>query len=140
METPYVVMFQNVNILSGDGGGVTGRCGPKIQECWEFEHPRKDVTVDEKGQAQIARASDTRCSRQDRVTSHEQPQRSLGKAIFPYSSCGGDAWTGRLFRGDIVRRCRVEHPSVPQRADIQRHVELVSALLPLSRMSLSVSG
>ncbi|KAF8557423.1 PRMT5-domain-containing protein [Imleria badia] len=49
VETPYVVMFQNVNILSDDGGGTGGRCGPKIQECWEFEHPRKDVTVDEKG-------------------------------------------------------------------------------------------
>ncbi|KAF9236733.1 PRMT5-domain-containing protein [Melanogaster broomeanus] len=49
VETPYVVMFQNVKILSGDGGGSGRRCGPKIQECWEFEHPRKDVTVDEKG-------------------------------------------------------------------------------------------
>ncbi|KAG9314881.1 protein arginine N-methyltransferase [Chiua virens] len=50
VETPYVVMFQNVNILSGDGGGVAGRCGAKIQECWEFGHPSKDVTVDERGQ------------------------------------------------------------------------------------------
>ncbi|KAH7884506.1 PRMT5-domain-containing protein [Phlebopus sp. FC_14] len=49
VETPYVVMFQNVNILSGDGGGVGRRCGPKIQQCWEFEHPSKDATVDEKG-------------------------------------------------------------------------------------------
>lgn len=49
METPYVVMFQNVNILSGDGGGVSGRCGSMIQQCWEFEHPRKDATVDERG-------------------------------------------------------------------------------------------
>ncbi|KIM68377.1 hypothetical protein SCLCIDRAFT_105837 [Scleroderma citrinum Foug A] len=49
VETPYVVMFQNVNILSGDGGGVGHRCGPKIQECWEFEHPGRDVAVDEKG-------------------------------------------------------------------------------------------
>ena len=55
VETPYVVMFQNVNILSGDGGGAGGRCGPKIQGCWEFEHPRKDVIVDERGQALIAR-------------------------------------------------------------------------------------
>lgn len=49
VETPYVVMFQNVNILSGDGGGVSGRCGSKVQPCWEFEHPRKDATVDERG-------------------------------------------------------------------------------------------
>ncbi|KAF8127019.1 PRMT5-domain-containing protein [Boletus edulis] len=49
VETPYVVMFQNVNILSGDGGGAGGRCGSRIQECWEFEHPRKDVTVNGRG-------------------------------------------------------------------------------------------
>ncbi|KIJ12820.1 hypothetical protein PAXINDRAFT_117778 [Paxillus involutus ATCC 200175] len=49
VETPYVVMFQNVKILSGDDGGAGKRCGPKIQECWEFEHPGKDVTLDEKG-------------------------------------------------------------------------------------------
>ncbi|KAL0570210.1 hypothetical protein V5O48_011747, partial [Marasmius crinis-equi] len=49
LETPYVVMFQAVSILSGDGGGVSGKCGPKIQECWEFEHPRRDVVLDERG-------------------------------------------------------------------------------------------
>ncbi|KAH7907940.1 PRMT5-domain-containing protein [Hygrophoropsis aurantiaca] len=49
METPYVVMFQNVNILSGEGGGVGGRCGSQVQECWEFEHPRKDPIVDGRG-------------------------------------------------------------------------------------------
>jgi len=43
METPYVVMFQSVNILSDDEGA--GR----IQECWEFEHPRRDVVVSENG-------------------------------------------------------------------------------------------
>ncbi|KAF5367430.1 hypothetical protein D9758_003674 [Tetrapyrgos nigripes] len=42
METPCVVMFQAVNLLSGDGGGPSGQCGPQVQECWEFEHPRKD--------------------------------------------------------------------------------------------------
>ncbi|KAJ7104203.1 PRMT5-domain-containing protein [Mycena belliarum] len=49
VETPYVVMFQAVNILSGDGGGTNGRCGPQIQECWEFEHPRRDAVLDERG-------------------------------------------------------------------------------------------
>ena len=44
METPYVVMFEAVNILSGDGGG--GRCGPRIQPCWTFVHPRKDPELD----------------------------------------------------------------------------------------------
>jgi type II protein arginine methyltransferase len=41
VETPYVVMFQSVNILSGDAD-ASGRCGAKIQECWEFEHPRTE--------------------------------------------------------------------------------------------------
>jgi protein arginine N-methyltransferase 5 len=48
-ETPYVVMFQAVNILSGQGGDHGGRCGSQIQECWEFEHPRRDVVLDERG-------------------------------------------------------------------------------------------
>ena len=38
LETPYVVMFQAVNILSED----KSQCGSKIQECWGFEHPRGD--------------------------------------------------------------------------------------------------
>ena len=48
-ETPYVVMFQAVNILSGQGDNDGGRCGQQIQECWEFEHPRRDVVLDERG-------------------------------------------------------------------------------------------
>ena len=49
-ETPYVVMFQAVNILSGDGGGLSGKCGPRIQACWEFEHPRRDVVLNSQGE------------------------------------------------------------------------------------------
>ncbi|KAG6837372.1 hypothetical protein H0H93_010530 [Arthromyces matolae] len=49
LETPYVVMFQAVNILSGNGGGLSGKCGPKIQECWEFVHPRIDPVLDDRG-------------------------------------------------------------------------------------------
>ncbi|KDQ57189.1 hypothetical protein JAAARDRAFT_35793 [Jaapia argillacea MUCL 33604] len=48
-ETPYVVMFQAINILSGDGGGLAGRCGSQVQECWEFEHPRRDPVLDSRG-------------------------------------------------------------------------------------------
>jgi len=47
LETPYVVMLQAINFLSGDGGSE--RCGPKIQQCWMFEHPRKDAVLDAKG-------------------------------------------------------------------------------------------
>ncbi|KAG6844122.1 hypothetical protein H0H87_009609 [Tephrocybe sp. NHM501043] len=49
LETPYVVMFQAVNILSGNGGGLSGKCGPQVQECWEFEHPRTDPVLDARG-------------------------------------------------------------------------------------------
>jgi protein arginine N-methyltransferase 5 len=42
-------MFQAVNILSGQGANDGGRCGTQIQECWDFEHPRRDVVLDERG-------------------------------------------------------------------------------------------
>ncbi|KAL7423781.1 hypothetical protein Q5752_001365 [Cryptotrichosporon argae] len=48
-ETPYVVMMQQANLLSGDGGGVAGRCGDRVQMCWTFEHPRRDLIVDAAG-------------------------------------------------------------------------------------------
>lgn len=47
METPYVVMFQSVNILSDDDDKLGGR--RRIQECWEFEHPRRDLVTTESG-------------------------------------------------------------------------------------------
>ncbi|KAF8962758.1 shk1 kinase-binding protein 1 [Flammula alnicola] len=49
LETPYVVMFQAVNILSGTKASADGRCGPQVQECWEFEHPRRDAVLDSRG-------------------------------------------------------------------------------------------
>jgi protein arginine N-methyltransferase 5 len=48
-ETPYVVMFQAVNTLSGDGGGLRGTCGTKVQECWSFSHPRRDAVLNAQG-------------------------------------------------------------------------------------------
>jgi protein arginine N-methyltransferase 5 len=48
-ETPYVVMFQAVNILSGEGGGLRSACGTKVQECWSFAHPRRDAVLDSHG-------------------------------------------------------------------------------------------
>jgi type II protein arginine methyltransferase len=50
-----VVMFQAVNILSGDGGGLSGKCGAQIQECWEFEHPRKNPVLDARGEVSMLR-------------------------------------------------------------------------------------
>lgn len=49
LETPYVVMFQAVNLLSGEGPGPSGLCGPQVQECWEFEHPRKNPVLNPQG-------------------------------------------------------------------------------------------
>ena len=48
-ETPYVVMMQAVNVLSGDGGGASGRCGDRVQRCWMFEHPRRDLVLNGQG-------------------------------------------------------------------------------------------
>ena len=50
-ETPYVVMMSAVNILSGEGGGVAGRCGDRVQQCWQFEHPRRDLILDTAGES-----------------------------------------------------------------------------------------
>jgi protein arginine N-methyltransferase 5 len=47
-------MFQAANLLSGDGGGTNGRCGPQVQECWEFEHPRRDAVLDERGMSHLS--------------------------------------------------------------------------------------
>ena len=46
-------MFQAVNILSGNGGGEDDRCGPQVQECWEFEHPRRDAVLNELGKRPV---------------------------------------------------------------------------------------
>ncbi|KAG8681291.1 methyltransferase protein [Ceratobasidium sp. 394] len=49
-ETPYVVMLHAVNTLSEDGGDDHPRCGARIQDCWDFEHPRtNNVVLDPQG-------------------------------------------------------------------------------------------
>ena len=48
-ETPYVVMMNAVNVISGEGGGTSGRCGERVQQCWTFEHPRRDLILDTTG-------------------------------------------------------------------------------------------
>ena len=42
-----MVMFNAVNILSGEGGD--GSTGSRIQECWEFVHPVKSVVLNDRG-------------------------------------------------------------------------------------------
>ncbi|WWC86067.1 uncharacterized protein L201_000938 [Kwoniella dendrophila CBS 6074] len=61
-ETPYVVMMSQVNLISGDGGGTSGRCGEKVQQCWQFEHPRRDLILDASG-APLTNTHNTRSSR-----------------------------------------------------------------------------
>ncbi|WRT64001.1 uncharacterized protein IL334_000928 [Kwoniella shivajii] len=61
-ETPYVVMMSQVNLISGDGGGISGRCGEKVQQCWQFEHPRRDLILDATG-APVTNTHNTRSSR-----------------------------------------------------------------------------
>ncbi|KAG8812619.1 methyltransferase protein, partial [Serendipita sp. 399] len=61
-ETPYVVMFQAVNTLSGEGGGLRGLCGTKVQECWTFTHPRRDAVINEQG-LPITNTHNTRSAR-----------------------------------------------------------------------------
>ncbi|TYJ57617.1 hypothetical protein B9479_001699 [Cryptococcus floricola] len=50
-ETPHVVMMSQVNLISGDNNvpGVSWRCGERVQQCWQFVHPRRDIAVDTKG-------------------------------------------------------------------------------------------
>ncbi|WVF70794.1 hypothetical protein IAT40_005588 [Kwoniella sp. CBS 6097] len=61
-ETPYVVMMSQVNLISGEGGGISGRCGEKVQQCWQFEHPRRDLILDATG-APLTNTHNTRSSR-----------------------------------------------------------------------------
>jgi protein arginine N-methyltransferase 5 len=43
-------MLQAVNILSETKiPNLDQRYGPSVQECWEFEHPRKDVVMNAQG-------------------------------------------------------------------------------------------
>jgi protein arginine N-methyltransferase 5 len=48
-ETPYVVMLHAINTLSADGGDDRPTCGSKIQDCWDFEHPRSGIVLDPQG-------------------------------------------------------------------------------------------
>lgn len=49
-----MVMMSAVNILSGEGGGIAGRCGDRVQQCWQFEHPRRDLILDTTGESSLS--------------------------------------------------------------------------------------
>ena len=76
-------MFQAVNALSGDGGGLRGLCGTKIQECWTFEHPRREAVLNEQGV--IYRAFGVIELMACRSSNHEHPQYSECEAQLPHS-------------------------------------------------------
>lgn len=44
-------MLQAFSFLGGDNPAAVhgGRCGGRIQQCWEFEHPRRDSVVNSRG-------------------------------------------------------------------------------------------
>lgn len=69
-ETPYVVMMSAVNILSGEGGGIAGRCGDRVQQCWQFEHPRRDLILDATGQSCFVNGHDAGCAPADIQAAH----------------------------------------------------------------------
>ncbi|GJJ08559.1 hypothetical protein Clacol_002777 [Clathrus columnatus] len=48
-ETPYVVLFNAVNILSNDDQGPRKQCGGCIQKCWSFAHPNYNINLDSRG-------------------------------------------------------------------------------------------
>lgn len=94
-ETPYVVMFQQVNILSGAQTGP-GRCGPRIQECWSFEHPRRDMILDSRGESSSSPGrlcSNGLCFRR---SVYQFSQHPCGASVLPDS-----------YRWDVTWTCRV---------------------------------
>ena len=138
-ETPYVVMFQAVNILSGHGGGNGGRCGPQIQECWEFEHPRRDVVLNDRGKSLLSPSDMSQCALSGadcfdatcpRVTAHEQPQHSVRDADVPHPSRWDTPWARWLLRGGVIWGGRAQYTSDPEGTCFQGHAELVPAVLP----------
>lgn len=43
-----VVMFQAVNMLSGEPTEENARCGKPVQQCWSFKHPSKYAFITDK--------------------------------------------------------------------------------------------
>ncbi|WVQ85433.1 hypothetical protein IAT38_007598 [Cryptococcus sp. DSM 104549] len=62
-ETPFVVMMSQVNLISGDNNlpGVSSRCGERVQQCWQFVHPRRDIPLDSRG-VPLTNSHNTRAS------------------------------------------------------------------------------
>lgn len=48
-ETPYVVLFNAVSILSDDDKGSRKICNGRVQSCWSFEHPNSGIAFNAQG-------------------------------------------------------------------------------------------
>lgn len=51
-------MMSQVNVLSADASGSgsgSARCGERVQQCWQFEHPRRDLILDASGESRLLR-------------------------------------------------------------------------------------
>ena len=125
-----MVMFNAVNILSGEGGD--GDTGARIQECWEFAHPVKTVVLNERGgrteefpDALGAELPSRRTSR------NEQSQFSVRQPELPHPSRGGSPWPRGLFRSSSIRERRAEHSPTEKRSHLERYDQLVPNILPV---------
>ena len=107
-ETPYVVMLHAINILSDNGSGISGTCGPRVQECWEFEHPRKDAVLTEQGECPVLsaylRSHDVQSDVQaflsrTAITSGQQSSHSTSRTLVSCTDLAGilkQSYTGML--------------------------------------------
>jgi protein arginine N-methyltransferase 5 len=94
-ETPYVVMLQAVNMLSGDGGGLRGACGSRIQECWTFNHPRRDAVLNDQGR-KVYIAHLKELTQRTRVADNQRTQYPICQNDIPHSACWSATWLGWL--------------------------------------------
>lgn len=102
-----MVMFNAVNLLSGEGGG--GNTGHRIQECWEFVHPAKNVVLNERGGRSECFPVSLLNDFGHRAPHDKQPQFSVRCLEFSHTSRRGSAWPRGLLRGSSLRKHRAQY-------------------------------
>lgn len=104
LETPYVVMLQSFNFLGEEDSGGGSRSqqnqsSGRIQQCWEFEHPRKDAALCSRGVYPL----ESLCVAADglsmyiRIADHKHTQCSHGIVNFQDSIRWDLAWLRGIF-------------------------------------------
>ena len=139
-----MVMMSAVNIISADGGGAAGRCGERIQQCWQFEHPRRDLILDPTGESTLPNAgtfsSDDRdvhpiimsaSSADPRRPTHQLAQHPLLGRHLPHPARGTLARLGGVLRSPPVLEHWPFYPPGDRPPRLARHVLLVPHVLPL---------